>query len=93
MALIAARAAAMCARTMRACIAAVSRPERSRGPAAPVRRLRALSVAQARSVLCNVVEPHAPATAPCHPQHVDTGEVLMQAFADRDAICETLQTG
>ena len=25
-------------------------------------------------------------------QHVDTGEVLMQAFADRAAICETLQT-
>jgi hypothetical protein len=29
-----------------------------------------------------------------HPlQHVDTGELLMQAFADRDAVCETLQTG
>jgi phosphoribosyl-AMP cyclohydrolase len=27
------------------------------------------------------------------PQHVDTGEVLMQAYADRNAICETLQTG
>ena len=26
-------------------------------------------------------------------QHVDTGEVLMQAFADRAAVCETLQTG
>ncbi len=26
-------------------------------------------------------------------QHVDTGEVLMQAFADREAINETLQTG
>ena len=26
-------------------------------------------------------------------QHVDTGEVLMQAFADRNAINETLQTG
>ena len=26
-------------------------------------------------------------------QHVDTGEVLMQAFADRAAILETLQTG
>jgi len=26
-------------------------------------------------------------------QHVDTGEVLMQAYADRNAICETLQTG
>ncbi len=26
-------------------------------------------------------------------QDVDTGEVLMQAFADRNAICETLQTG
>ena len=26
-------------------------------------------------------------------QHVDTGEVLMQAFADRSAINETLQTG
>jgi len=26
-------------------------------------------------------------------QHVDTGEVLMQAFADRAAISETLQTG
>jgi len=26
-------------------------------------------------------------------QHVDTGELLMQAFADRDAVCETLQTG
>lgn len=26
-------------------------------------------------------------------QHIDTGEVLMQAFADRAAICETLQTG
>lgn len=26
-------------------------------------------------------------------QHVDTGEVLMQAFADRAAICETMQTG
>lgn len=25
-------------------------------------------------------------------QHVDTGEVLMQAFADRAAICETMQT-
>ncbi|CAL8470789.1 g10331 [Coccomyxa elongata] len=25
-------------------------------------------------------------------QHVDTGEVLMQAYADRAAICETLQT-
>lgn len=28
---------------------------------------------------------------PCF-QHVDTGEVLMQAFADRAAICETIQT-
>lgn len=28
----------------------------------------------------------------CVLQHVDTGEVLMQAFADRTAICETLQT-
>ena len=26
-------------------------------------------------------------------QHVDTGEVLMQAFADKNAIIETLQTG
>ncbi|GBF97761.1 hypothetical protein Rsub_10186 [Raphidocelis subcapitata] len=26
-------------------------------------------------------------------QHIDTGEVLMQAYADRNAICETLQTG
>ena len=26
-------------------------------------------------------------------QHVDTGEVLMQAFADREAVKETLQTG
>jgi phosphoribosyl-AMP cyclohydrolase len=26
-------------------------------------------------------------------QHVDTGEVLMQAFADRAAISETMQTG
>lgn len=26
-------------------------------------------------------------------QHADTGEVLMQAFADRQAVCETLQTG
>lgn len=26
-------------------------------------------------------------------QHADTGEVLMQAFADRAAVCETLQTG
>ena len=26
-------------------------------------------------------------------QHIDTGEVLMQAFADREAINETLQTG
>ena len=26
-------------------------------------------------------------------QHIDTGEVLMQAFADRAAINETLQTG
>lgn len=26
-------------------------------------------------------------------QHVDSGEVLMQAFADRAAVCETLQTG
>jgi phosphoribosyl-ATP pyrophosphohydrolase/phosphoribosyl-AMP cyclohydrolase len=26
-------------------------------------------------------------------QHVDTGEVLMQAFADRAAVNETLQTG
>jgi hypothetical protein len=26
-------------------------------------------------------------------QHVDTGEVLMQAFADRNAVLETLQTG
>lgn len=25
------------------------------------------------------------------PQHVDTGEVLMQAFADRAAISETMQ--
>eukprot|EP00210_Caulerpa_lentillifera_P006617 g6322.t1 len=25
-------------------------------------------------------------------QHVDTGEILMQAFADRAAICETMQT-
>ncbi len=29
----------------------------------------------------------------CSAQHVNTGEVLMQAFADRNAICETLQTG
>ena len=26
-------------------------------------------------------------------QHIDTGEILMQAFADRNAVCETLQTG
>lgn len=26
-------------------------------------------------------------------QHIDTGEVLMQAFADRAAVNETLQTG
>ena len=26
-------------------------------------------------------------------QHVDTGELLMQAFADRAALNETLQTG
>lgn len=26
-------------------------------------------------------------------QHVDTGEILMQAFADRNAVNETLQTG
>lgn len=26
-------------------------------------------------------------------QHVDTGEVLMQAFSDRAAVSETLQTG
>ena len=26
-------------------------------------------------------------------QHVDTGEVLLQAFADRAAVSETLQTG
>lgn len=26
-------------------------------------------------------------------QHVDTGEVLMQAFADRNAVNETMQTG
>ena len=26
-------------------------------------------------------------------QHVDTGELLMQAFADRKAVSETLQTG
>lgn len=26
-------------------------------------------------------------------QHADTGEVLMQAFADREAVSETLQTG
>jgi phosphoribosyl-AMP cyclohydrolase len=26
-------------------------------------------------------------------QHVDTGELLMQAYADRAALCETLQTG
>jgi phosphoribosyl-AMP cyclohydrolase len=26
-------------------------------------------------------------------QHVDTGELLMQAFADRAAISETMQTG
>ncbi|KAI8473236.1 MAG: bifunctional phosphoribosyl-AMP cyclohydrolase/phosphoribosyl-ATP pyrophosphatase [Monoraphidium minutum] len=26
-------------------------------------------------------------------QHVDTGEILMQAFSDRNGICETLQTG
>lgn len=25
-------------------------------------------------------------------QHIDTGEVLMQAFGDRAALCETLQT-
>ena len=25
-------------------------------------------------------------------QHADTGEVLMQAFADRAAVAETLQT-
>ena len=34
----------------------------------------------------------APQTPPPQ-QHVDTGEVLMQAYADRNAICETLQTG
>lgn len=32
-------------------------------------------------------------TPPLRLQHVDTGEVLMQAYADRNAICETLQTG
>jgi len=32
--------------------------------------------------------PHGPA-----PQHVDTGEVMMQAFCDRAAVSETLQTG
>ncbi|GAX74720.1 hypothetical protein CEUSTIGMA_g2167.t1, partial [Chlamydomonas eustigma] len=26
-------------------------------------------------------------------QHIDTGEVLMQAFADRAALSETMQTG
>lgn len=26
-------------------------------------------------------------------QNVDTGEVLMQAYADRNAVSETLQTG
>jgi phosphoribosyl-AMP cyclohydrolase len=26
-------------------------------------------------------------------QHVDTGEILMQGYADRAAIAETLQTG
>lgn len=26
-------------------------------------------------------------------QHIDTGEVLMQAFVDRNAVNETLQTG
>lgn len=26
-------------------------------------------------------------------QHIDTGELLMQAFADRAAVSETLQTG
>ncbi len=26
-------------------------------------------------------------------QHIDTGELLMQAFADRNAVSETLQTG
>lgn len=26
-------------------------------------------------------------------QHVDTGEILMQAFADRPALSETMQTG
>jgi phosphoribosyl-AMP cyclohydrolase len=28
----------------------------------------------------------------CCPQHVDTGELLMQAYADRAALSETLQT-
>ena len=27
------------------------------------------------------------------PQHVDTGEILMQGFSDRNALSETLQTG
>lgn len=42
--------------------------------------------------LCSILDAHRSALlAP--PQHVDTGEVLMQAYADRNAICETLQTG
>ena len=30
---------------------------------------------------------------PLPSQHIDTGELLMQAFADRAAVGETLQTG
>ena len=38
-------------------------------------------------------EHHAPLLKPFHcMQHVDTGDILMQAYADRKAISETLQT-
>lgn len=49
------------------------------------RRLRRMHVRDARA---HALAPRFPV-----PQHVDTGEVLMQAYADRNAICETLQTG
>lgn len=53
-----------------------------------VRGISSITLSRRLPACCNLSEMFAALL-----QHVDTGEVLMQAFADRAAISETLQTG
>jgi len=52
---------------------------------------RPAAVGLARALLTIIQFIHNP--PPLSSQHVDTGEILMQAFADRASVAETLQTG